>query len=73
MLASFVQDTPEIDQARPVEPKGFNRGTTCGRQSEDSLEVVAPDEVILPPLAPRVEEGNRQLRRRIERFGLANL
>jgi hypothetical protein len=70
MLARFVQDTPEIDQSGTVEPESFHCATACGRQPEDALEVVTPDEMILPPLAPRVEESNRQSRRGIERFDL---
>src|SRR4029077_16901954 len=57
MLSVFVEDPAEGDEAVAIEPQSLYGGTARRSQPDDAGEVMAPDEVVLPALVPRMEES----------------
>ena len=70
MLSTLEERSPKIDQSRAVELEGLHGGPAGGREADDPDGVMTPDEVIEPPVASRVEEGDDLTRYGIDRLGL---
>src|SRR6185295_18803462 len=70
MLSALRERPSQVDEPGTVELKDLRRGSASTCQANDSCEVVAPDEVVAPFVAPWMEERNDLPGHRIDPFGL---